>query len=78
MAAGLPVASTNVGDVAEMVSEPNAPFITNKADADELGQALGTLAADLTAAQVSWRCQPGEGAGRIRPESHDRHLSAAL
>ncbi|MXO89753.1 glycosyltransferase [Pontixanthobacter aquaemixtae] len=46
MAAGLPVASTKVGDVAEMVSEANVRFITDKANAAELASALQALAED--------------------------------
>lgn len=44
MAAGLPVASTDVGDVANMVAPVNRPFVA--ADEEGLADALGTLAAD--------------------------------
>ncbi|HKY80617.1 MAG TPA: glycosyltransferase [Sphingobium sp.] len=44
MAAGLPIASMKVGDVAQMVAPENQPFIV--ADEDALGQALGALAVD--------------------------------
>jgi glycosyltransferase involved in cell wall biosynthesis len=44
MAAGLPVASTDVGDVANMVAPANRPFVV--ADEQGLADALGTLAAD--------------------------------
>ncbi|MBB3981014.1 glycosyltransferase involved in cell wall biosynthesis [Sphingobium fontiphilum] len=44
MAAGLPVASTDVGDVANMVATENRPFIVSGADG--LADALGRLAAD--------------------------------
>jgi len=46
MAAGLPVASPAVGDIAEMVSEPNGPFITAPGDDAALAKAIATLAAD--------------------------------
>lgn len=46
MAAGIPVASTNVGDVADMVGPANAPFIVSKGDEEQLGIALSRLAAD--------------------------------
>ena len=46
MAAGLPVASPGVGDIAEMVSEPNRAFITAPGDDAALGQALAALASD--------------------------------
>ena len=44
MAAGLPVASPAVGDVASMVAEANAPFIVPAGDDVALGQALEELA----------------------------------
>ena len=44
MAAGLPVASTDVGDVANMVAPANRPFVV--ADEQGLADALGMLAAD--------------------------------
>lgn len=44
MAAGLPVASTDVGDVANMVATENRPFIASGTDG--LAEALGRLAAD--------------------------------
>ncbi|WP_260925174.1 glycosyltransferase [Novosphingobium sp. 9] len=46
MAAGVPVASPAVGDVAAMVSAPNAPFITAPGDGQALGTALALLAGD--------------------------------
>jgi glycosyltransferase involved in cell wall biosynthesis len=46
MAAGLPVAAPDVGDVRVMVGEANRAFITAPGDAAALGQALARLAAD--------------------------------
>lgn len=46
MAAGLPVAAPAVGDVANMVSDENGPFIVERGDAAALGAALARLAAD--------------------------------
>ncbi len=46
MAAGLPVAAPAVGDIAAMVAEENAPFITPPGDTNALAEALGKLAAD--------------------------------
>lgn len=46
MAAGLPVAAPAVGDVARMVSEPNAPLIGPAGDEAALARALEQLAAD--------------------------------
>nr|WP_231626321.1 glycosyltransferase family 4 protein [Novosphingobium sp. AAP83] len=46
MAAGLPVASPGVGDIAEMVSEPNRAFITAPGDDAPLAAAIATLASD--------------------------------
>ena len=45
MDAGLPVASTDVGDVRHMVSRENQPYIVNGSD-HELGAALRALVAD--------------------------------
>jgi glycosyltransferase involved in cell wall biosynthesis len=46
MAAGLAIASTNVGDVAEWAAEENHPFITDPGDEAGLASALLALAAD--------------------------------
>lgn len=46
MAAGLPVAAPDVGDIRQMVAEPNREFIAAPDDAAALGQALVRLAAD--------------------------------
>jgi len=46
MAAGLPVVSTAVGDVASLVSAPNAPMIVNPADDDAYCRAATTLLGD--------------------------------
>jgi glycosyltransferase involved in cell wall biosynthesis len=45
MAAGLPVAATDVGDVAALVAAPNRPFVVPR-DAAALAAALGRLLAD--------------------------------
>ncbi len=45
MASGLPVAATNVGDVAEMLAEPNRRFVVPRDDA-ALAAALRELSAD--------------------------------
>lgn len=46
MAAGLAVASLDAGDVADMVSEENRPFIAPDGDKDALGGAIEILAQD--------------------------------
>lgn len=46
MAAGLAIASPDVGDVANMVAVENAPFIVAPGSDDALAQALATLAGD--------------------------------
>ena len=46
MASGLPVVSTNVGDVRNMVSAENLPFIAPGCDPADLTKALQTLALD--------------------------------
>jgi glycosyltransferase involved in cell wall biosynthesis len=48
MDAGLPIASTDVGDVRHMVSQENRPYIVNGSDR-ELGAALGALVMDPAA-----------------------------
>lgn len=48
MASGLAVASPAVGDVAEIVSAENAPFIVPPGDEAALGEALARLAGDET------------------------------
>jgi glycosyltransferase involved in cell wall biosynthesis len=45
MAAGLPIAATDVGDVMEMVAAENRPFVVERGDA-ALAAALGRLVAD--------------------------------
>jgi glycosyltransferase involved in cell wall biosynthesis len=50
MASGLPVVSTDVGDVRLMVSEANAPFVT-RLDDSALAGALGVLAAETALRQ---------------------------
>jgi glycosyltransferase involved in cell wall biosynthesis len=49
MASGLPVVSTNVGDVLAMVSAENQPFVTRR-DAGDLAQGLLQLLSDPSAA----------------------------
>lgn len=46
MAAGLPIASVDVGDVAAMVAPDNRRFVTARGDAAALAGSLATLAAD--------------------------------
>lgn len=46
MAAGLPVAAPDVGDIRQMVADPGRAFITAPGDPDALGRALAQLAAD--------------------------------
>ena len=46
MAAGLPVVSTDVGDVAGMVADENRPFVTPLGDDAAFAEALATLAHD--------------------------------
>lgn len=51
MASGLAVVSPAVGDVAEMVSSENRPFITEPGDEGALAAAVATLVADETLRQ---------------------------
>jgi len=46
MAAGLAVASTDVGDVAAMLTEPNRTYVTAVGDETALAASLAALAAD--------------------------------
>ena len=43
MAAGLPAAATDVGDIKSIVAEPNRPFIVPASEEPQLAQALGRL-----------------------------------
>lgn len=63
MAAGLPAASTDVGDIKQIVAEPNRPFIVPVAD--EAGLAL---AIDRLLGNPELRARLGE-ANRIKAES---------
>jgi len=54
MAAGLPVAATNVGDVADMLSPENAPFVIAR-DETALGTAMAHLATDAALRQAVGR-----------------------
>lgn len=51
MASGLPVASVDVGDIAQMVDQSNRPFVVPAGDASALGQAIEALVADRDLAQ---------------------------
>jgi L-malate glycosyltransferase len=51
MASGIAVASPAVGDVAEMVSDENRPFIAPPGDERAFAQAIATLAADAALRQ---------------------------
>jgi glycosyltransferase involved in cell wall biosynthesis len=46
MAAGLPVVSTRVGDVAEIVAKSNTPFLADTSDEDALAWAMARLISD--------------------------------
>ena len=46
MAAGLPAATTDVGDIREILSEPNRVMIARTADAQALGRSLARLMGD--------------------------------
>jgi glycosyltransferase involved in cell wall biosynthesis len=46
MAAGLPVAATDVGDTKSIVAELNCPFVVSAGDEPALGAALGALLDD--------------------------------
>lgn len=63
MAAGLPAAATDVGDIKTIVAEPNRPFIVPLGDEAGLTKALGRLLAD-----GDLRARLGE-ANRIKAES---------
>jgi glycosyltransferase involved in cell wall biosynthesis len=71
MAAGLPVASTNVGDVAHMVAPENLPFIV--ADGEGLARALGALADD---ADLRARLGAANRARALRDYAEDAMLNA--
>lgn len=64
MGVGIPVLSTDVGDVKSMVAPPNAPFVTPLSDEPAFAEALARLAAD-----AGLRARLGE-ANRARCVSH--------
>lgn len=66
MAAGLAVASPDVGDVAGMVAEPNRRFITPAGDEAALGAALATLAGD-----AALRAEIGATNRQLAVETYD-------
>lgn len=66
MAAGLPVASPAVGDVADMVAPANRAFVTPAGDEVALGRALLALAAD-----AALRRQVGEDNRALALERYD-------
>ncbi len=73
MAAGLPVAATDVGDIKAMVSAENRPFITALGDDAALARSIGTLAGDS-----DLRRRVGE-ANRAKAQAefgHDRMIAA--
>ncbi|AJA09138.1 group 1 glycosyl transferase [Sphingopyxis fribergensis] len=70
MAAGLPVASPDVGDIAAMVSEENRPFIA--ADEEGFRAALAALASD-----PALRRSIGEANRRIAAERFDESTMVA-
>jgi glycosyltransferase involved in cell wall biosynthesis len=64
MAAGLPVAAPDVGDIRHMLAEPNRSFIAVPGDAQALGVMLAELAAD-----ADLRARLGQ-ANRERAQTH--------
>ena len=72
MASGLPVVSTDVGDVRLMVAAENAPFITGL-DEDSMTGALAALVADPAARQQDRFGQLGQGSAGFRSGGDVRH-----
>ena len=70
MAAGLPVVSPAVGDVAAMVAESNAPYIVPPGDERALATALQELAADASAR----RAIGGANQARARTDYGERKM----
>ena len=52
MAAGLPVAATDVGDIRHMVSQENVPFLSKPGDDDAFATVLSALAESLETRQL--------------------------
>jgi glycosyltransferase involved in cell wall biosynthesis len=69
MAAGLPVAAPDVGDIAEMVAEENRPFVTQAGDEAALADALHALAID-SAARTAIGAINQEKARKAYDEAH--------
>ncbi len=82
MAAGLPVAAPDVGDIRHIVAEPNRPYIAVPGDAAALGIMLADLAADeslrarLGAANQA-RAQAEFSAGQMIARYRSLYWSAA-
>jgi len=72
MAAGLPIASTGVGDIDEMVSAPNRAFVS-ASDEIELAQALKTLLGD---ARARTRLGQGNRSKALNCFNHDAMVEA--
>jgi L-malate glycosyltransferase len=67
MAAGLPAASTAVGDVAEIVSDANRPFLAATSDEAGLSGALARTCARASARRTAPRSPPSTTSARRRP-----------
>ena len=75
MAAGLPIAAPAVGDIAGMVSQPNAEFIAPPGDEEELRMALVQLAVSKELRKEVGEANRG---CRIRRGEDDRDISPPL
>ncbi len=73
MAAGLAVATPDVGDVASMVAEENRPFVTPPGDEAALAQAIATLARDAALRKSLGKANRA----RARAEFDDKAMLAA-
>jgi glycosyltransferase involved in cell wall biosynthesis len=69
MAAGLPVAAPDVGDIAEMVAGENRPFVTQAGDEAALADALHSLSID-SAARTAIGAINQEKARKAYDEAH--------
>ena len=78
MASGLPVVSTDVGDVRSMVARAERGHWWQAADEAALAGALAALLSDPARRAAAGRCQPGQGAPGFRSGRHVRCLARAV
>ena len=77
MAAGLPVAATDVGDVREMLAPANGKHVVPR-DPAALARAIADSGRRRTGTPVDRSIQPAQGGGGLRPAGHVRPVGGSL